>query len=106
VHPPRRWPIGARFYLRCAIAGIAGGLLLIFTPRMFWQGVAAMAVGALSLFFAFRPIGRREPESRRAVRGPDFAADDPEVAALPPTTTTRLSEQVKQARERQRREQG
>jgi hypothetical protein len=77
----------------------------MFTPQMFWQGVVAMAVGALSLYFVFRPIGRPGPGTRRAVRGPDFAAEDPEVAALPPTTTTRLSEQVKQARERQRREQ-
>jgi hypothetical protein len=77
----------------------------MFTPQMFWQGVVAMAVGALSLFLAFHPIGRREPGSRPAVRGPDFTADDPEVAALPPTTTTHLSEQVKQARERRRRKQ-
>jgi hypothetical protein len=77
----------------------------MFTPQMFWQGVVAMAVGALSLFFVFRPIGGREPGPRPAARGPDFAATDPEVAALPPTTTTRLSEQVKQARDRQRREQ-
>jgi hypothetical protein len=75
----------------------------MLTQQMFWQGIAAMAVGFLSLYFVFRPIGRREPGSRRAVQGPDFNAEDPEVAALPPTTTTRLSEQVKQARERQRR---
>jgi hypothetical protein len=72
---------------------------------MVGQGVVLIAVGCLSLFFAFRGIGRREPGSRRAAHGPDFNADDPEVAALPPTTTTRLSEQIKQARERQRREQ-
>ena len=79
--------------------------MLMFTPQMFWQGLVAMAVGALSLFLAFRPLVRREPGSRRAVRGPDFTADDPEVAALPPTTTTRLSQRVRRARERQRREQ-
>ena len=79
--------------------------MLVFTSEMFWPGLVAMAVGFLSLFLAFRGIGRREPGSREAVRGPEFKLDDPEVAALPPTTTTRLSEQVKLARERQRREQ-
>jgi hypothetical protein len=93
--------------VKLAIGGLLGGLVLIGNPSMgmFWQGVALIAVGGLSMFFAIRGIGRREPASRRTVQGPDFTADDPEVAALPPTTTTRLSEQIKQARERQRREQ-
>jgi hypothetical protein len=77
---------------------------MMFTQQMFWQGVVAMAVGLLSLYFVFRPIGRCEPGSPPTIQGPDFNADDPEVAALPPTTTTRLSEQIKLARERQRRE--
>jgi hypothetical protein len=94
-------------FLKLAIAGLLGGLLFIGNPSlgMFWQGLALIAVGGLSMFFAIRGIGRREPGSRRVVQGPDFTGDDPEVAALPPTSTTRLSEQIKQARERQRREQ-
>jgi hypothetical protein len=92
-------------FLRLAAAAFLGGFLLIVTSpmRMFWQGLAMIGLGGLSLFFAFRGIGRREPGTRRTPQGPTFSADDPEVAALPPTTTTHLSEQVRQARERQRR---
>jgi hypothetical protein len=97
--------MGFRLYLRLALAGILGGLLLIFSPNMMWQGIVAMAVGFVCLFFAFRGFGRLGRWSPSTARGPDFAPDDPEVAALAPTTTTRLSEQIRQARERQRREQ-
>ena len=97
--------MGARLYLRLALAGILGGLLLIFTPNMVWQGVVAMAVGFLSLILAFRGFGRLGRWSPSTARGPDFAPDDPEVADLAPTTTTRLSEQVREARDRRRREQ-
>ena len=94
-------------FLKLAFAGLLGGLILIGNPsmRMFWQGLALIGVGGLSLFFAFWGIGRREPASRKAELGPAFTDDDPEVAALPPTTTTRLREQVKQDRERRRRAQ-
>jgi hypothetical protein len=94
-------------FLRLAAAGFLGGLLLIASPslRMFWQGLGLIGLGGLSLFFAFRGIGRREPGTRRTPQGPTFSADDPEVAALPPTTTTRISEQIREARERQRRAQ-
>ena len=98
--------MGFRLYLRLAIAGILGGVLLIFTQQFFWQGLVAMALGVLSLVFGVRGLGRLGRWEPSNVRGPDFAVDEPEVAALPPTTTTRLSEQIKQARERQRREQG
>jgi hypothetical protein len=92
-------------FLKLAFAGFLGGLILIGNPSMgmFWQGLALIGVGGLSLFFAFWGIGRREPGGRKAELGPTFTDDDPEVTALPPTTTTRLREQVKQARERQRR---
>jgi hypothetical protein len=94
-------------FLKLAFAGILGGLILVGNPsmRMFWQGLGLIGVGGLSLVFAFRGIGRREPGSRKAEHGPTFTADDPEVAALPPTTTTRLSEQIRQDRERRRRAQ-
>lgn len=93
-----------RLYLRLALAGILGGVLLLATSPPPWKGLLAMAMGFVSLYLASRGIGR-EPGSCGAVKGPDFAADDPDVAALPSTTTTRLAEQVRQARER-RREQG
>jgi hypothetical protein len=94
-------------FLKLAFAGFLGGLILIGNPsmRMFWQGLTLIGVGGLSLLLAFWGIGRREPGSRQAERGPTFTDDDPEVAALPPTTTTRLREQVKQDRERRRRTQ-
>jgi hypothetical protein len=94
-------------FLKLAFAGFLGGLILIGNPsmRMFWQGLALIGVGGVSLVFAFRGIGRREPESRRAELGPTFTDDDPEVAALPPTTTSRLREQIKQDRERRKRAQ-
>jgi hypothetical protein len=94
-------------FLKLAFAAILGGLILIANPSMgmFWQGLALIGVGGLSMVFAVRGIRRREPGSRRAEQGPTFTADDPEVAALPPTTTTRLREQVQQARERRKRAQ-
>jgi hypothetical protein len=95
-------------FLKLAFAAFLGGLILIGNPsmRMFWEGLALIGIGGLSLFFAFRGIGRREPGSHKAEPGPTFTDDDPEVAALPPTTTTRLREQVKQDRERRKRMQG
>jgi hypothetical protein len=96
--------MGAPLYLRLALAGILGGLLLIFTPNMLWQGVVAIAVGLVSLFLAFRGFGRLGRWQPSTARGPDFTQDDPEVAGLEPTTTTRLSERIREARERQRRE--
>jgi hypothetical protein len=82
-----------------------GGLLLACNPSsgLFWQGLGLIAVGFVSMVFAFRGIGRRKPGSPKAAEGPTFDADDPEVAALPPTTTGHLREQVTRARERQRR---
>jgi hypothetical protein len=90
-----------------AFVGMLGGLLLACNPsmRLFWQGLGLIAIGFLSLVFAFRGIGHRKPGSRKAAEGPTFDADDPEVAALPPTTTGRLREQVSRARERQKRAQ-
>ncbi len=91
------------FFLILAFVGMALGLVCLSDPmgRTFWYGLGFIVVGFLSMVPAFRGIGRREPGSREANQGPMFSADDPEVAALPPTTTTRLRDQVKQARQRE-----
>jgi hypothetical protein len=65
------------------------------------NGVALIVVGILSLVFAFRRPARRRAGRRRAARGPIFTTDDPEVAALPPTSMTKISERIRQAREQQ-----
>jgi hypothetical protein len=93
-----------------ALIAFYGGLAILCGPPsvslgLYWYAAGLIGVGTLSLFLVSRGIGRRRPKTRRAAPGPTFAAADPAVAALPPTTTTRLSEQIKQARERQRREQ-
>jgi hypothetical protein len=71
----------------------------------FLNGLGLIVLGILSLVVAIRGIGPRRPGRSRIARGPTFAADDPEVAALPPTSMTHISEQIRQARERQKREQ-
>ena len=80
-------------------------MLLLNPMGMFWQGLALIGVGVLSLVLHFRGFGQGQHVVRKPPAGPAFSADDPEVAALPPTTTTRLREQVTRARERQRRAQ-
>jgi hypothetical protein len=72
---------------------------------MFWQGLAMIAIGFLTLALWHWGIGSRKPPGTRKAAGPTFDADDPEVAALPPTSMTHLREQVSRARERQRRAQ-
>jgi hypothetical protein len=69
------------------------------------NGLALVVVGFVSLVLASRGVGRRRSGTRRTAQGPTFTADDPEVAALPPTSMTRISEQMRQARERREREQ-
>ena len=90
-----------------AAAGIVGGLMLLLNPSMgmFWQGLVLIGVGLLCLVLHFRKFGQGQHVVRKPPEGPTFSADDPEVAALPPTTTGRLREQVTRARERQKRAQ-
>jgi hypothetical protein len=90
------------------LAGFGGGILLLFNPSMgmFWQGLALIAIGCLSLAIWHFGIGSRmPPERRKAAVGPTFSSDDPEVAALAPMTTTRLRDQVNRDRERRRQAQ-
>jgi hypothetical protein len=90
------------------LAGIGGGILLLFNPSMgmFWQGLALIATGCVSLAIWHFGLGsRKSPGSRKTAVGPTFSPDDPEVAALPPMTTTRLREQVNRDRERRKQAQ-
>jgi hypothetical protein len=93
--------------LRIAIPAIFGGCLMVLSPGlgMFWEGLAVIAVGFLTLALWYWGIGSRRPRGARKPAGPTFAPDDPEVAALPPTSFTQIRKQVSQARERQRRAQ-
>lgn len=63
------------------------------------NGLGLIVLGLMSLVFAARGAGRRRPGGRRTARGPSFTADDPEVAALPPTSMTQISERLRRARE-------
>ncbi len=82
-----------------------GAFVILSGPSwgFFWNGVTLIVLGILSLVFAFRRPERRRAGRRRAARGPIFTTNDPEVAALPPTSMTRISERIRQARERQER---
>src|SRR5579884_26889 len=57
-------------YLRCALAGLLGGFIMVTTPqyRMFWQGVALILVGAVSLTFWIKKLGDPEWPRRRRDR--------------------------------------
>jgi hypothetical protein len=82
------------------------GAFAILVDRVwgfFWNGLGLIGLGILSLRIASRGIGRRRPGRPKTARGPDFNVEDPEVAALPPTTLTGLSEQIRRARERRGR---
>ncbi len=58
--------------LKIALIGIFGGLFLLWGPLggMFWQGVACIAAGGLSLLLAIRALIRREPEDEIEVETP------------------------------------
>jgi hypothetical protein len=105
--PSRSSAICAIAFFLLALIGLAYGLLFLVAPpgQGLEYGIGLIAVGAVSMVLAFRGVIRRKPGSRKAARGPTFTDDDPEVADLPPTTTTHLSERVKRARERQQRAQ-
>lgn len=94
-----------RLYLRITLGAFFGGSLLVLNPSlgMPWQGVALIALGLVSAFVWHRGIGSRRSGARPEPAGPTFSAEDPEVAALPSTTTTRLRDVVGRSRERQKR---
>jgi hypothetical protein len=88
-----------------AFMSFYGAFVILSDPSrgFFWNGVTLIVLGILSLVFAFRRPARRRAGRRRAARGPIFTTNDPEVAALPPTSMTQISERIRQARERQER---
>lgn len=94
-----------RLFLRITLAAFFGGSVLLLNPGlgMLWQGVALIALGLVSAFVWHRGIGTRRSGARREPAGPTFSPEDPEVAALPVTTTTRLRDVVGRSRERQKR---
>lgn len=81
-----------------AVGSFAG-----FWKAPVWYGPFLIVLGTFCLVVAPRGIGRRQPGHRQVVQGPDFTVEDPEIADLPPTSTTHLGEQVRRARERRQR---
>jgi hypothetical protein len=97
--------VRSSLYIRCAVAGLVGGLVLIANPdlKMFWQGVGLLVVGCFALgFWAWTWM---RPEAGSVLRppgaGPTFDVDDPESADVV-TGATDLVERVR--RERRGRE--
>jgi len=90
-----------------AFLSFLGALVVLSGASRAWvgNGLALIGLGILSLVLAARGVGQRRPGGRKVAQSPTFNADDPEVAALPPTSMTKVSERIRQARERQRREQ-
>jgi hypothetical protein len=88
-----------------AILSFLGALVVLFGASRAWVGnaLALIVLGILSLVLAARGVGRRRPGGRKVAQSPTFNADDPEVAALPPTSMTQISERIRLAREAQRR---
>jgi hypothetical protein len=105
--PRRASPLIGLVLVALAFISFFGALVVLTAPsrEFIGNGLILIALGILSLVLASRGIGRRRSGSRRIAQGPTFTADDPEVAALPPTSMTRISEQIRQARERQNRAQ-
>jgi hypothetical protein len=87
-----------------AVIALYYGILAALSAEalgIFWYGIGLIGVGVLSIVLACRSVNRRTRRSRQGPAGPTFASDDPEVAALPPTSMTRLRDQIKQARQQQ-----
>ncbi len=96
-----------RLFLRLTMAAFFGGFLLLLSPgvRMFWQGMALIVVGFVTMAVWYWGIGSRRTRGERKEGGPTFSAEDPDVAALPPTSLTKFRDQLSRDRERQRRAQ-
>jgi hypothetical protein len=104
---PRRYSLIVLVLVVLALASFYGAFVILTGPwgGFTWNRLGLIVLGLLALKVATRGIGRRRPDRPAILRGPNFDADDPEVTALPPTSITHLSEQIKQARERQRQAQ-
>jgi hypothetical protein len=107
VRPRRAFSVIGLVLVALAIASFFGAFVILTGPPRgyFFNGLTLIALGMLSLVLAFRGFGSRRPGRRRIAQGPTFAADDPEVATLPPTSLTHASERIRRARERQERAQ-
>jgi len=93
------------YYLRCAAAGIGGGLLLLFTDASGtpWRGLALLFVGFVCLALAIHTIRTGDaPRARKPAIGPAFDVDIPADPAAA-TTTANLVRQVRDSRGRQKR---
>ena len=98
------------YYLRCAIAGIVGGLLLVGSPGLGMQreGVFLILIGALAGLFWLRnpnPLANKVDRPARDVRGPSFDIHDRDPAIETPTTS-RLIDEIRLNRRRQKRAKG
>ncbi len=91
--------------LLLAMFSFYGAFLVMTGPSRGFYGNALglIVLGLLALRAATRGVVTPRPDRPRIARGPIFDADDPEIAALPPTSTTALSERLRLARERQKR---
>lgn len=107
VRPRRSFSVIGLVLVALAIASFYGAFVILAGPPRgyFLNGLTLIALGMLSLVLAFRGFGSRPPRRRRIAQGPTFAADDPEVATLPPTSLTHASERVRMAREQRERAQ-
>jgi hypothetical protein len=47
--------------LKCALAGILGGIIMISELEMYWQGALAIIVGVVALIMGMRELGSGEP---------------------------------------------
>jgi hypothetical protein len=103
--------INRSLYLRLAIGGIGGGLLVVSNPelRMFWQGIVLVALGCIALAIWAWGLGaqelpRREPPSRGRSRAGPTGAHIPDDIASAPTTAHLLTKMRRGRREASRAE--
>src|SRR5258708_38997380 len=90
-------------FLRCGVAGILGGIVLMCNPEinMFWRGATLTGVGCLSIVIWWTEIeSRRSPGDRNLSVGPTFEVGDPD-ASMGAETTTYLIREVRRERDRQ-----
>lgn len=107
IRPRRSFTVIGLVLVALAIYSFYGAFTILTGPPRgyFFNGLALIALGVLSLVLAFRGFGSRPPRRRRIAQGPTFAADDPEVVTLPPTSLTHASERIRRAREQRERAQ-